>query len=65
MLEHRQVGHFYFAEQRTFQLGCYINRFTEAIFNFFGQTLPDKWRDFRDTVTDNFRIVSLKEYKLI
>ena len=48
----------------TFNCGC-INQFTEAIFNFFRQTLPDKWRDFRDTVTDNFRIVSLKEYKLI
>ena len=42
-----------------------FDQFTEAIFNFFRQTLPDKWRDFRDTVTDNFRIVSLKEYKLI
>ena len=42
-----------------------FDQFTEAIFNFFGQTLPDKWRDFRDTVTDNFRIVSRKEYKLI
>ncbi len=42
-----------------------FNQFTEAIFNFFRQTLPDKRRDFRDTVTDNFRIVSLKEYKLI
>ena len=42
-----------------------FDQFTEAIFNFFRQTLPDKRRDFRDTVTDNFRIVSLKEYKLI
>ena len=37
--------------KRTVWLGCYINRFTEAIFNFFRQTLPDKWRDFRDFAT--------------
>ena len=42
-----------------------FNHFTEAIFGFFRKTLPDKWRELRDTVTDNFRIVSLKEYKVI
>jgi hypothetical protein len=26
---------------------------------------PEKWPDFRNTVTDNFRVVSLKEYKVI
>lgn len=41
------------------------NQFTEAIFDFFRKTLPDKWREFRDTVTDNFRVVSHKEYKVI
>ncbi|MFT5966218.1 MAG: hypothetical protein ACI9ND_000122, partial [Yoonia sp.] len=24
-----------------------------------------KWPEFRDTVTDNFRVVSLKDYKVI
>ncbi len=42
-----------------------FNQFTEAIFNFFRTTLPEKWPEFRDTVTDNFRVVSLKEYKVI
>ncbi|MFT5967817.1 MAG: hypothetical protein ACI9ND_001733, partial [Yoonia sp.] len=27
--------------------------------------LPKKWPEFRDTVTDNFRVVSLKDYKVI
>jgi hypothetical protein len=27
--------------------------------------LPLKWREFTDTVTDNFRIISLDEYKVI
>ncbi|MCP3970940.1 MAG: IS630 family transposase, partial [Rhodobacteraceae bacterium] len=35
------------------------------ILGFFRKTLPDRWREFRDTVTDNFRVVSLKEYKVI
>ncbi len=42
-----------------------FNQFTEAILGFFRKTLPDKWREFRDTVTDNFRVVSLKEYRMI
>ncbi|MFT5272594.1 MAG: hypothetical protein ACI85V_002615, partial [bacterium] len=29
------------------------------------KTLPEKWPEFRDTVTDNFRVVSLKDYKVI
>ena len=41
------------------------NQFTEAIFDFFRTSLPAKWPEFRDTVTGNFRVVSLKEYKVI
>ena len=42
-----------------------FNQFTEAILGFFRQTLPANWKDFRDTVSDNFRVASLKEYKVI
>jgi transposase len=42
-----------------------FNQFTEAIFDFFRTTLPKKWPEFRDTVTDNFCVVSLKDYKVI
>ena len=42
-----------------------FNQFTEAILDFFRKTLPDKWKKFRSTVTDNFRVVLLKEYKVI
>jgi transposase len=42
-----------------------FNDFTEAIFGFLRQTLPANWKDFRDTVTDNFRIISHDEYKIV
>ena len=42
-----------------------FNQFTEAILGFFRKTLPDNWKAFRDTISDNFRIVSLREYKVI
>ena len=42
-----------------------FNQFTEAILGFFRKTLPDKWREFTNTITDNFRIISLDEYKVI
>lgn len=42
-----------------------FDQFTDAILKFFRKTLPDKWHEFRNTVTDNFRIISHDEYKLI
>jgi hypothetical protein len=42
-----------------------FNQFTEAVLGFFRKTLPDKWRVFTNTITDNFRIISLDEYKVI
>lgn len=42
-----------------------FNQFTEAILGFFRKTLPNKWREFTDTVSDNFRIISLDEYKVV
>ncbi len=42
-----------------------FNDFTEAILNFFRKTLPRKWPQFRDTVTDNFRVIKQENYRLI
>jgi hypothetical protein len=42
-----------------------FDQFTEAILGFFRKTLPEQSRAFTDTVTDNFRIISLDEYNVI
>jgi transposase len=42
-----------------------FNDFTEAILNFFRKTLQKNWRKFRDTVTDNFRVITQQDYRLI
>ena len=39
--------------------------FTAAILEFFRETLPENWERIRDTVTDNFRVISTSEYKII
>jgi len=39
--------------------------FVAAILQFFQKTLPDKWRIFRNTITDNFRIISTQNHKII
>jgi len=44
---------------------AHFNDFTEAILNFFRKTLPEKWHDFRNTVTDNFRVITNENYQLI
>ena len=41
------------------------NAFTTPIFGFFRETLPDKWPEFRNTVADNFRVISTSQYKVI
>ena len=44
---------------------AHFNDFTEAILNFFRKILPQKWPEFRDTVSDNFRVITQKNYQLI
>ena len=44
---------------------AHFNDFTEAILNFFRKTLPQEWPEFRDTVSDNFRVISQKNHQLI
>ena len=39
--------------------------FAAAILEFFRETLPENWERTRDTVTDNFRVISTSEYKII
>ena len=39
--------------------------FTAAVLEFFRETLPENWKRIRDTVTDNFRVVSTNKYKII
>ena len=56
------------------EIGAYIlakyhdtfEAFTDAIFEFIEQkTLPENWELFRNTITDNFRVISTNQYKII
>jgi transposase len=40
-------------------------QFANAILTFFRQTIPEKWRDFRDVVTDNFRVISHQNFRVL
>lgn len=40
-------------------------QFANAVLHFFRETIPKKWRDFRDTVTDNFKIISHQKYRIL
>ena len=39
-------------------------QFADAILAFFRQTLPNEWRSFRDAVSDNFRVISYKDFRV-
>ena len=54
---HREVTHNSF--YATFA------QFTEAIDDFFARRLPREWKIWRDTVTDNFRIISHQEFRVL
>jgi transposase len=54
---HREVTHNSF--YATFAL------FTDAIDDFFTRRLPREWKIWRDTVTDNFRIISHREFRVL
>ena len=42
-----------------------FNDFAAAILAFFNKTLPDKWPTFRDTITDNFRVITQEKHMLV
>ncbi|MBL4855232.1 MAG: IS630 family transposase [Robiginitomaculum sp.] len=42
-----------------------FNDFAAAILAFFYKTLPDKWPIFRDTITDNFRVITSEKHMLV
>ena len=39
--------------------------FRAAITSFFNKTLPRKWRKLRDQITDNFRVISHKDFRIL
>ena len=39
--------------------------FTDEIFEFFERILPESWDTFRDSITNNYRVISTKQYKII
>ena len=39
--------------------------FANAILAFFRETIPKTWHDFRDQVTDNFRVISHENFRVL
>jgi hypothetical protein len=40
-------------------------QFAEAILAFFRKTIPDEWKSFRDQVSDNFRLASHQNFRVL
>ncbi len=41
------------------------NEFAEAILKFFEHTVPGQWCDFRDRVSDNFRVILHDDFRVL
>ena len=40
-------------------------QFADAILNFFRETIPKHWRNFRDKLTDNFPVISHQNFRVL
>ncbi|MCP5086563.1 MAG: IS630 family transposase [Rhodobacteraceae bacterium] len=40
-------------------------QFADAVLQFLRQTIPKNWREFRDQVTDNFRVISHQNFRVL
>jgi len=54
---HQNVTHNRFYETQP--------QFAAAILAFFRKTIPKDWRNFRDKVTDNFRVISHQNFRVL
>jgi hypothetical protein len=39
--------------------------FADAVLDFVRDKIPKNWRNFRDSVTDNFRVISPKDFRVL
>jgi hypothetical protein len=42
-----------------------FTEFAEATLDFLRDEVPKRWVEFRDSITDNFRIISPKDFRLL
>jgi transposase len=40
-------------------------QFADATLKFLREEVPRNWSDFRDSITDNFRVISPKKFRLV
>ena len=40
-------------------------QFADAILAFMRETIPRKWKNFRDTVSDNFRVITHEKFRVL
>lgn len=56
------VMHEYVTHNRFYETQA---RFAAEILTFFRETIPKDWRNFRDKVTDNFRVISHQKFRVL
>ena len=56
------VMHKYVTHNKFYE---HFNDFAEAILEFFNKTIPEKWHGFRDRVSDNFRVITHDDFRVL
>ena len=39
--------------------------FAEEVLEFLRETVPVRWSEFRDSVTDNFRVIDPRDFRVL
>jgi len=45
--------------------GWYQKQFADAILAFMRETIPQEWTKFRDKVSDNFRVITHENFRVL
>jgi hypothetical protein len=53
--------------RRTTHNKCYatVREFSAAMLAFLREDVPTNWREWCDHVTDNFRVINPKEFRIV
>jgi hypothetical protein len=47
------------------QMLCHMRQTRAATLDFLREKVPKKWGSFRDSVTDNFRVINPKDFRVL
>jgi hypothetical protein len=58
-------GHPMGSRRRLHRCHSKYREFAEEVLEFLRETVPVRWSEFRDSVTDNFRVIDPRDFRVL